>query len=245
MEQINLFLKRWPRTVVLMLLGGVLGWVAWMYLPQQYVAVSHFSVSIDYNRTGTLDHLEEDRLLGITEDILHSDAVMEQVFRKSSDTDYREFFDKTRTTRTNETWALSIVGKDPNEISSLSLFWLDTAYELLDNALDHAFLAEEYENALEGLTRCVQNTTSVTPAGCPDDPALLAQAIDDYAARIRAEKSASHGLSSAVILGSKDPGQLELRHASRSAAFDTLAGAFCGFLISFALVWFPKIGKKK
>lgn len=246
MEQIELFLKRWPRTVILMLLGGLVGWIAWMFLPQQYAAVSHFSVTIDYNRTGSLDNLQEDRLLGITEDILHSDAVMEEVFRQSSDTDYKTFYAKTLTTRTNETWALSITGHDPEELSRLALYWLDIAYDRLDDALTHAYLAEEYEKAMEGLTGCIQNSASgVTVSGCPSDPAALMSAIDDLMDHILTERAASHGISSAVCLGGKNPGQLEIRPASRSAAMDTLLGAMIGFIISFAIVWVPRSGKEK
>ena len=79
MKQIESFVKDWPRAVILMLAGALLGWVLWMFLPQQYTAVSTLSVSIDYNRTGKLDDLEQDRLLGITEDMIHSDKVMKAV----------------------------------------------------------------------------------------------------------------------------------------------------------------------
>ena len=43
-----------------MLAGAVLGYILWMFLPQYYTAVTRLSVSIDYNRTGKLEDLEED-----------------------------------------------------------------------------------------------------------------------------------------------------------------------------------------
>ena len=62
-----------------MLAGTLAGYVLWMFLPQEYNALTKLSISIDYNRTGKLDDLEEDRLIGVTEDILHSEAVMRPV----------------------------------------------------------------------------------------------------------------------------------------------------------------------
>ena len=241
MEQIERFIKHWMRAVILMLAGAVLGYILWMFLPQYYTAVTRLSVSIDYNRTGKLEDLEEDRLLGITEDIIHSDSVMEPVFAKASDDDYQTFFARTRTTRTNETWSLAVTGKDPEETAELSVIWLDSAWDALMDALRHAISAESWQNELDGLTRCIQDTArTASPAGCPDDPEEISARIDDYAQNIREELQASRGLSTAIRIGSKDPSQTELRPASRSAAADTMLGAFCGLLAAFALCWFPK-----
>ena len=241
MDRIELFIKRWPRTVLLMIAGGIIGYLLWMFIPQQYTAVSKLSVSIDYNRTGKLDDLEQDRLLGITEDILHSDSVMKSVFGKASETDYPTFFETTRTTRTNETWSLAVTGKDPKEAAELSLLWLDTACEALHEAHRHAILAEAYQNELDGLTRCIQNTVQTAqPAGCPDDPESLSGMITGYTQKIQDELLSSGGISTAIRIGEKNPEQLQLRPSSRTAAADTILGAFCGLIISFALCCVPK-----
>ena len=239
MEQIEAFLKHWPRAVFCMLLGALIGWIAWMYLPQQYVVISRLDVSIDYTRTGKLDDLEQDRILGVTEDILHSEDVMNVLFRESSEPDYQGFFKKTRTNRTNERWYLSITGDDPEKISRLALLWLDTAYELLNSSLDHAVRAEALQNELDGLTRCVQNSAPVYYTDCPADMVETGRQIDTLAAKIRDEKAASRGLSTAIRPGAKQPGLLEIRSASRSAAADTFLGALCGLTIALAIVWIP------
>ncbi len=224
-----------------MIAGSVIGFLFWMFLPQQYTAVSKLSVSIDYNRTGKLDDLEQDRLLGITEDILHSDSVMKTVFEKASETDYQTFFETTRTTRTNETWSLAITEKDPKEAAKLSLLWLDTAFDALHEAHRHAILAEAYQNELDGLTRCIQDTArTAQPAGCPDDQETLSRLISGYTQKIQEELLSSSGISTAIRIGAKSPEQIQLRPASRSAAADTILGAFCGLIISFSLCWVPK-----
>ena len=242
MEKIESFIKHWPRAVLLMIIGALLGYGAWMFLPQQYTAVSKLSVSIDYNRTGKLDTLEQDRMLGITEDFLHSEDIMQPVFQQSSAQDYKAFFARTRTTRTNETWSLTITGEDPEELGRLVLLWLDTAYESLNDGLSHAIRAEALQNKLEGLTRCVQNSFGTDPA-CAADPEETRRQIDIYTASIREEQDASRGLPASIRVGVKDPGKLEIRSASRSAAADTFFGACCGLLFAFALVWLPESRK--
>lgn len=226
---------------MLMIAGGLLGLLCWIFIPRQYTAVVRLSVGIDYNRTGKLEEIQEDRLLGITEDILHSDSVMEQVFAQSGFTDYRNFFDHTLITRTNETWSLLITDRDPEKIGRLALIWLDQAYDSLQNARKHAIKAEALQNELEGLTRCVQEqAASVLPSGCPESPEEISADIDYYANAIEEELTASHGLPTAIQLASKNPDQLEIKPASRSAAVVCLCGAFIGLLIAFAIVWIPK-----
>ena len=242
MEKIESFIKHWPRAVLLMVLGALLGLGAWMFLPQHYTAVSKLSVSIDYNRTGKLDTLEQDRMLGITEDFLHSEDIMQPVFQQSSAQDYASFFARTRTTRTNETWSLTITGEDPEELGRLALLWLDTAYDSLNEGLAHAVKAEALQNELEGLTRCIQDSSG-TASACPADPEEIRQQIEIYTTQIREEQNATRGLPAAIRIGVKDPGKLEIRSASRSAAADTFFGACCGLLIAFAIVWFPESRK--
>ena len=246
MKQIESFIRHWQRAVLLMILGGVIGYILWMFLPQQYTAITRLAVSIDYNRTGKLDDLEEDRLLGITEDIIHSRAVMEQVWQHSGEADYQTFFDHTLTTRTNETWSLAITGSEPEATGRLSMLWLDTAHTSLQEAREHAILAEAYQNQLDGLSRCIQESIrTAVPAGCSENTEETFRRIGEYAQAIQDEQELSHGLSAAVLIGQKNTGQLEIRPASRNAAADTLFGALTGLLISFAFVWFEKNGNEK
>ena len=240
MKQIESFVKNWPRAVILMVAGALLGWVLWMFLPQQYTAVCTLSVSIDYNRTGKLDDLEQDRLLGITEDMIHSDKVMKAVYQYSSEPDYAAFFAHTATTRTNQTWSLKITGKDPKEIGEAAIAWLDLAYGELRNALDHAIRAEALQNEIEGLSRCIQDSAAAAmTAGCTAGPEETLQTIENLSARLGEEQIQAGGISSAIRLGLKNPDQLQIRPASRSAAADILIGALVGLLAAFAIVWIP------
>ena len=95
---------------------GMSGWIAWMFLPQNFIASVRLNLSIDFNRTGKLDDLEEARLIGIVEDSLHSDDIMEKVFRQSDQEDFRTFYNTTQIYRTNEDWSLTVTGEDPEEI---------------------------------------------------------------------------------------------------------------------------------
>ncbi len=245
MEQIESFIKNWPRAVLCMLAGALIGWIAWMFLPQDYTAVAGLSIIVDYNHTGKLTDLEEDQIVGITEDILHSREIMETVFQASSESDYDRFFNRTRITRTNSSWNLVLTGEDPEEIGKLALLWRDSAYDMLSDSLDHAVRADAFYNVLEGLTRCIRDSKAIPAADCPTDPEEITAGIDAAAKQLREEKAAARGLSSAVILGAKDSGSLQIRPASRSAAADTFLGALCGLAAAFALVWFPTNRKQE
>ena len=241
MKQIESFVRNWPRTVFLMLLGGLIGYILWMYLPQQYTAVTHLSVVIDYNRTGKLDDMEQDRMMGITEDILHSDDVMEKVFRQTTAADFPSFFAQTGITRTNQTWSLKISGKDPKEIGTAALLWLDTAYEELNKALEHAAKAEALRNEIDGLSRCIQDSTAAQMTViCSESTAETLNRISALTAQLNDEMILSKGIPASIRIGSKNPDQLEIHPASRYAAADTMLGILAGLLASAAFAWIPK-----
>ena len=246
MEQIESFLKHWPRIVVLMLLGALLGWIAWMFIPQTYIASVRLNLSIDFNRTGKLDDLEEARIIGIVEDSLHSDDIMERVFAKSDREDFRSFYNETQIYRTNEDWSLTITGKDPEEIGRLALVWLDEAFDLLYERSEHATRAEALQNELENLTRCVQNNGSAAfTAVCGTDPEETLARIDFYTKILTEEKQLSRGMSTAIMIGEKNPQQLDIRPLTRTNAVSIILGAFCGLLIAFAIEWFPHKDKQQ
>ena len=246
MEAIERFLKHWPRAVLFMLLAALFGWIAWMFLPQTYIASVRLNLSIDFNRTGKLDDLEEARLIGIVEDSLHSDDIMEKVFARSGQDDFRAFYNTTRIYRTNEDWSLTVTGEDPEEIGRLARVWLDEAHDLLYLRRSHAIRAEALQNELDGLTRCIQNSGSAAfTAVCDTDPEAILKKIDTYTEMIIAENELARGVSSALMIGEKNPQQLEIRSLSRSAGLCILLGAFCGLLIAFAAVWFPEKEKTR
>ncbi len=224
----------------MMLAGALLGWLLWMFLPQHFTAITTLSVSIDYNRTGKLDDLEQDRLLGITEDMIHSDRVMKAVWEHTSEADYPTFFAHTATTRTNQTWSLKITGKDPKEIGAAAAAWLDIAHSELRNALDHAIRAESLQNEIEGLSRCIQDSnTAVMSSGCPVTTEDTLETIERLSIRLSEEQRQAGGISSSIRIGPKNPDQLQIRPASRGAAADVLIGALIGLLAAFAIVWLP------
>ena len=240
MEQIESFLKHWPRTALLMLIGGLAGLIVWMFVPQQYTASVRLNISVDHNRTGKLEVLEEERIIGVVEDVLHSDNVMESVFRESGRDDYRGFFNNTLITRTNDDWRLSLRENDPEKAGKLTLLWLDTAYASLYDHLGHAVRAEALQNELDGLTRCIQNSGNAGfTAVCAADPEVLRSDIDALTEEILTENRAAGGISSAILIGDKNPKQLEIRPSSVTSSVSVLLGAFCGLLTAFALVWLP------
>lgn len=243
MEQVESFLKHWPRAVFCMLLGGLIGLIAWMFIPQQYTASIRLNVSIDHNRTGKLDNLEEERLIGIVEDVLHSDGVMEPVFRESGMEDYRDFYNSTQIFRTNDDWRLSLRGKDPEKAGKLTLLWLDTACSSLFEHIAHAIRADALRNELDGLSRCLRDSSAPFSALCDTDPETLRQKIDKLTEDIITENRAAGGISSAILVGEKNPNLLEIKQSSLPVSASVLLGAFCGLLAAFALVWLP--GKKE
>ena len=233
MKEVEAFFAHWLRGVLCTFVGALLGIVLSLWIPKQYDATAHLTVTIDYNKTGTLDELAQDRLIGGSEDIIHSDAVLSAACGETESCTADSLQDKIRITRTLETWTLSVRDSNPTRAAETALNWQRAAYDALWDAHEHAVKADAAQKRLDAITECLQEP------GCPDAESLPAE-IDTLSAEIRSENEAAHGLSSAIRIGSLNPSGLELRSASRSTAVGALLGALVGLIFAFALVWLPE-----
>ncbi len=64
---------------MLMVLCALSGYAAARLLPERIEATATLSISIDHHRTGVLTDLEQDRMIGVSEDIIRSADVLEAI----------------------------------------------------------------------------------------------------------------------------------------------------------------------
>ena len=129
MEPISAFFIHWRRAILLMICGGILGFALSLIIPGRYCATVFLSTAIDYNKTGSLETLEEDRMLGITEDIINSEPVLANACMEAGwdGCSVQKLRENMRITRTAGTWSLSIISDDPQIAAVSALAWLNAA----------------------------------------------------------------------------------------------------------------------
>ena len=234
------FLKHWNRTAIVMILSATIGFVLAVLLPKEYAATVFIETAVDYNRTGSLEDLEQDRILGIAEDIINSDSVFSTVGEKVDHESVEELRERIRISRTNDQWSLTMVGNDPEGIAELALAWLDAAWNALTEAQTHAARAELLQEQVDVLEPCISLIgTASLPTVCYEKSFSEVQdEINRYSEAYSQEMVLSKGLSTAVRFGEKNPGALRLENASRTVAERTFFGAIAGLLLSFLFEWF-------
>ncbi len=246
MDGLDHFLKNWRLALLFMLIGGTAGYFISGRLPFQYAASAHLNTSIDFSRTGSLDDIQQDQMLGIAEDIINSDAVLAQVCAETGGCSVQELRQHSRVNRTSDQWLLTVIGSDPEQAARQASEWLNTAWDALYAARDHAEQGEAYEASLTGMENCAQRAVEgVPPADCGfADFSQLQSRISELSGAAQREQQAAHGMPSAILFGEKDSGQIELKPASRTRGFLTFCGAAAGLLAALAGAFLMKPSSK-
>jgi len=232
------FIKSWHITAVLMISCGLAAFVIAHFFPARYTATAFLSFSIDHNQTGSLTDLEEDRMIGITEDIIKSDEVFAEVCRNMEGCTKEGFLNRIQLDRTNNQWYMSVSGEDPQESAAMASVWLDEAYTVLQRCLRAALEERGLKEVLNNLVLCFENSVSGSLTNiCPSDTAILFKKIEEISAEIMEKQRLAKGISPAIVLGEKRnvPGDIPVVRSNATTGFLTLLGLLIGFLISLLL----------
>ncbi len=224
-----------------MILGGVVGYGVSFLRTPSYQATVYLTTAIDNSQTGSLEELEADRMLGITEDILTSDAVLSPVCQMSPGCeDLQVLRTQVQIERTIGLWALSAFSDDAVEAVRLARLWLKTGHAALLERQTHALQAEMLSRQLEGLTACVQDAADGHPpviCSGPDMETLLTD-IRTMSEHIQDERQLSGGISPAILFGPLNLDHIQLRDLNAAPGLLSLLGAFAGLLLSILLLIF-------
>lgn len=230
------FLIRRPYVLVLlMILGGVIGFFSARLVPATYLATATQSITVDFTRTGTLSDLDVDRMLGVAEDWVLSPAVLNETARRTQ-LDVASFRAMATLRRTNDRLTLTVRGENASETTVRAYVWLDVAADALREAQATALIAEEKMTALRGLTACVQEAAAEPLSRrCT----LQGEALDAEIARLGAEISElnerSGGLSPALRFGVTNLDGIEVRRVNAGSGALTLVGAILGLIVTIVL----------
>jgi hypothetical protein len=230
-----------------MILGGTVGFLITEIQPHSYRATVYLTTAIDHNRTGSLDELEEDRMLGIAEDIINSDDVFQAVCQNLDQCTPKDFRESIQIERTIDLWALTVFSGDAADAVTRARLWLETAYNTLIKSQNHAIQAEALKTRLDGFESCIQDSVSGNPpAVCGDaDFEILLENIRRTTETIQQEQLLSGGISSSVMFGPMNPDHILLREGRSTRGMLTFIGSLLGLLISGLIVFLIPTDEKK
>ena len=237
-EELELYLHYWWWLVVTAILGAGLGLAFSFARPPLYVGEAQIITAIDFNRTGALDDIARDQLLGAAEDLMTVPATFaasaEDAARAGYDLDAAEFRKIAVVERSLYTWTLRILHDNPSTASDLANIWANQSFRRLEEAYRHAVSAESLLRKADGLGGCLGQAAFIEP-GQPLCGYLnfseLQNELEITSSAAQVERSAAMGLSTAMTYALGDPADPQVQPVRNSRAILLLAGTLIGLVV--------------
>ncbi len=232
-------LRGWWLVVLVTILGGLLGWAVHSVLPPVYEARAIFTVSINFNQTGSLTQFEEDFAWNKVGDLINSTAVRDQVIEQANREgiliDSAELAKIATIERKEYIWVLKVRHSNPGTSAKLVNLWADEANRQLMEAYGHAVKAQTLQRYLDGLQRCI----GLRPALPDGDTICSLASLNDVQSQIQATNSslsneniASRGIIAAVSFDLSQKATIPTAPSLYGRNSIIMAGAIIGFFIS-------------
>lgn len=247
-------LREWWVMVFVILLGAGAGWCAHALRSEVYEGRAALSTGIDYVRTGPLNDVEEDQAMELIGDIIRADDVLQAALTEAQSQGVQlaleDFKTMAYSERSNFRWVLRVRDTQPAAAAVLTNAWLDAAYAALEEAYDHALVAEDLLRYSRSLTSCLESGVQVEPvqAFCSaKNLKEIQQELLDVNAAKAEELLASRGLFPAMaftIVERSGVPDLPVQNGRNSLVF---SGAAMGFVVAAGLIFWnvPAILRRK
>ena len=242
-ETIERSLRFWWVVALLVICGGMAGWIFHLVQPPLYDAKVEFTAAVDFNKAGPIDTLEQDKSIAVVGDTIHSYTVIDQVVVDAQaagiKVDQASLLEMAYVERKSEIWELRIRNANPQVAQTLANLWADQAFADLITYHQHAQQADALTTQLAVLSMCMQQ--AYLPGSqdtlCKDaNQADLASQYKQVSDALQAEQMVSGGLPSWVTFDLKQKADLPTRPVTYGTNSLVLAGSLIGFILGVWMV---------
>lgn len=236
----------WWFVSLLVVIGGLGGWLFHRTHPPVYEAKAQIPIGIDYVATGPLTQYEEDTSLDGVNYLLNSPAVAQQVVdqlkKEGIQMDLSQLRQISVMERNVDLLVLRIRASDPQVALHIASIWTELGRAALLESYRHAVQADHINRYMLSLENCLSQTASSesTSGLCSQSSfAEIQSALRDAGKSLAEERLASHGLFAGLAIGPADQAQV----SSKPVIYDRNQVVFAGSLIGFLLgVWLLQLG---
>lgn len=207
LKQYRRFVHYWWLLVLVMVSGGIAGWVFHRLKPPVYEAIAPIQITVDFNQTGNITPYNLDQAVGVVKAIYYSEAVLQQVVREAQiagiPINVDHLLDSVTLERMGETWNLRVRQVNAHNAALLAELWRKAGFSALQEAHAHAVSAAELQRYLRLLANCPPPpafSASVPPI-CKDSYTIDADAIAVIEEQIASELAQSKAVNAALVFG--------------------------------------------
>lgn len=236
-------IRFWWVIFILMIAGGLVGWLFHMAKPPVYEAVAHFSASIDFVSTGPLTQYEEDVALNAVGGVFASKTVVQEVIDQAAaqgiQTSRRQLLGESAVERKLNTWDIRVRDTDPVEAEQIANLWVTHGHKVLRESYQHALEAERLNRYLRSLEDCLAQTGASQQVNVPcssDSLGEVQEEIHRAGALYDQARLDSQGIFYGLTIGSAEQADLLPDPVIYDRNQMVLAGCLIGMLVGAGLV---------
>lgn len=244
-ELLQASLQKWWLVTLLVLIGGLAGWLLFLIRPPYYEARASLLVTVDFTSTGALTQFEEDSMMDAVGDVLRANDVIQGAVSRANQQGIaivlQDFKRIAFAERRLGTWEMRVQHPSPEVAMQLANLWLEEGDKALTSAYQHAVAAERLQRYAGSLESCLARSVVAEPVstGCaPAERAQVQKEIQQVASTLAAERKASRGILAATLLGSGEASPLPDRPVETGRGGYMLIGSLLGFLGGFLVCQF-------
>lgn len=246
LDALNQALRFWWFLFVLIVIGGIGGYLFHQARPPVYEAIGYFNAGIDYVATGPLSQYDEDVALNTVSTLLLSKPVFDRVAEKAQaegiNLDRDSLMKMATIERKFTTFDLRIRSSDAQLALRIATLWVEQGQILINESYLHAVQADLLNRYINTLESCLGKSVSSEPstAICTRYRFTDIQAdLRDAGEAFIRERKASLGLFTGVLLGPAQQAVLSPKPVMYGRNQLVLAGIVVGLV---AGVWLLHLG---
>ncbi len=237
-------LRYWKLVILMMIVGGLTGWLIHLSKPPLYESQSSISFAFNVTRYGPLPQIDEDAAMGAVGTIIATSPVPEFVYQQALHNGIHDLdpFPVGRSVfieRKSYQWVIRVRNPDPQAAAFIANSWAQRAFQELQVVSQHAERADALRIYLQSLESCLERMVVTEPstAQCSlGSQADLLRLLQTVGAEFLTEQSLGRGFLPYLLFN--PPGQAAPAIQPDQFGSNTLvlAGILIGFLLAILVV---------
>ena len=236
-------LRYWWLLVILAILGAGSGQLFHKLTPPLYESRAILSVSIDFTRSGYLNDIEQDKIIGMVGDLISSsmtrDRITSSALVDQIITEDQRIDDFVQVERWGFKWAIRAQHPEPRKAADIANLWAGIAMDNLEVAYSHAIQAELIDRQLVSLQSCLQYLTVAEPVHglCrPENLVFIQSGFNDLSEKLLIERRLSQGISPSVQFSWTERATIPDKPVRFGENLVTFSGAILGLIAGMVLL---------
>jgi hypothetical protein len=235
-------LQFWWLPLLVMLAGGLAGYLFHLSRPALYESQVIFTFSFDYARLGKLSDAEEDLAMGAAGEIISATPILTSLLSQSQAQGWVpqdfDFSHQIAVERKSYRWVLRVRNPDPQNARKTAALWAELSLAALKQGSQHAEQAKILQHQLDGLESCLEHMTITEPAAAQcawPAQADLQREISSLGDQFQNERTASQGMLAGLGFVLSETAQVPAQPSVNDRNTLVLAGGLLGFIAGAAL----------